>query len=40
MGIWTRGYHVSAVDRDEEKIGKYIHHQEEEGKKLDKLSLF
>ena len=38
--FWARGYHVSTVGRDEAMIRNYIKHQEEEDKKLDKLSLF
>ena len=40
QSFWARGYHVSTVGRDEEKIRKYIRHQEQEDRKLDKLSLF
>ena len=40
QSFWARGYHVSMVGRDEEKIRKYIRHQEQEDRKLDKLSLF
>ena len=40
QSFWARGYHVSTVGRDEEKIRKYIQHQEREDKRLDKLSLF
>ncbi|WP_294957320.1 transposase, partial [Sulfurovum sp.] len=40
QSFWARGYHVSTVGRDEEKIRKYIQHQEQEDRKLDKLSLF
>lgn len=38
QSFWARGYHVSTVGRDEEKIRKYIRHQED--RKFDKLSLF
>jgi putative transposase len=38
--FWARGYHVSTVGRDEAMIRNYIKHQEEEDKKLDRLSLF
>jgi putative transposase len=38
--FWSRGYHVFTVGRDEEKIRNYIQHQEQEDRKLDKLSLF
>ncbi len=40
QSFWARGYHVSTVGRDEEKIRNYIRHQEQEDRKLDKLSLF
>ena len=40
QSFWARGYHVSTVGRDEEKIRKYIRHQEQEDRKFDKLSLF
>ena len=38
--FWARGYHVSTVGRNEEKIRNYIRHQENEEKRLDNLSLF
>ena len=38
--FWARGYHVSTVGRDEAMIRNYIKHQEEEDKRLDRLSLF
>jgi putative transposase len=40
QSFWARGYHVSTVGRVEEKIRRYIRHQEQEDRKLDKLSLF
>ena len=40
QSFWVRGYHVSTVGKDEEKIRNYIRHQEQEDGKLDKLSLF
>ena len=40
QSFWARGYHVSTVGRDEEKIRNYIRHQENEDRRLDKLSLF
>jgi len=40
QSFWARGYHVSTVGRDEEKIRKYIQNQEKEDKRLDKLALF
>ena len=36
----ARGYHVSTVGRDEEKIRQYIRHQENEERRLENLSLF
>jgi putative transposase len=40
QSFWARGYHVSTVGRDEAMIKNYIKHQENEDKRLDKLSLF
>ena len=40
QSFWARGYHVSTVGRDEAMIRNYIKHQEEEDKRLDRLSLF
>ena len=40
QSFWARGYHVSTVGRDEEKIRKYIQNQEKEDRRLDKLALF
>ena len=40
QSFWARGYHVSTVGRDEEKIRRYIRHQEAEDQKFDKLALF
>ena len=40
QSFWARGYHVSTVGRDEEKIRKYIQNQEREDRRLDKLALF
>jgi putative transposase len=40
QSFWARGYHVSTVGRDEEKIRKYIQSQEKEDRRLDKLALF
>ena len=40
QSLWARGYHVSTVGRDEEKIRKYIQNQEREDERLDKLALF
>jgi putative transposase len=35
----ARGYYVSAVDRDEAAIRKYIQHQEAEDQRQDQLAL-
>ena len=40
QNFWARGYHVSTVGRDESMIRNYIKHQEEEDKRLDRISLF
>ncbi len=40
QSFWAKGYHVSTVGRDEEKIRNYIKHQEKEDNRLDKLALF
>ncbi len=40
QSFWARGYHISTVGRDEEKIRNYIRSQENEDRKMDKLSLF
>ncbi|MBD3793335.1 MAG: IS200/IS605 family transposase [Campylobacterales bacterium] len=39
QSFWARGYRVSTVGRDEEKIRNYIQHQENEDRKLEQLSL-
>ena len=38
--FWARGYHVSAVGRDEETVREYIRAQEKEDRRLDQLNLF
>ena len=38
--FWARGYHVSAVGRDEKAVREYIRSQEKEDRRLDQLSLF
>ena len=38
--FWARGYSVSTVGRDEEKIRKYIKHQEQEDSRLEQLNLW
>jgi len=40
QSFWARGYHVSTVGREEEKIRRYIRHQEAEDQKFDKLARF
>ena len=37
MHFWARGYYVSTVGADEERIRMYIRHQEEEDKKMNRL---
>ena len=37
--FWARGYFVSTVGRDEEKIRAYIRRQEQEDERLDQLRL-
>ena len=38
--FWARGYYVSTVGRDEERIKQYISKQKTEDKRLDQLELF
>ncbi len=38
--FWARGYFVSTVGRDEEKIREYIRAQEEEDQRLDQLRMW
>jgi len=38
--FWARGYFVSTVGQDEQKIRQYIQQQEAEDKRLDQLALF
>ena len=38
--FWARGYFVSTVGRDETVVREYIHHQEEEDKRVDQLSMW
>ena len=38
--FWARGYFVSTVGRDEEKIREYIRNQEKEDIRIDQLKLF
>ena len=37
--FWARGYFVSTVGRDEEKIREYIRHQEVEDQRVDQLGM-
>jgi putative transposase len=37
--FWARGYFVSTVGRDEEKIREYIRHQEADDRRIDQLGL-
>ena len=39
QSFWARGYYVSTVGRDEEKIRRYIREQEEHEKLLEQLRL-
>ena len=38
--FWARGYFVSTVGQDEQKIRQYIQQQEAEDKRLEQLALF
>lgn len=38
--FWARGFLVSTVGRDEGVVREYIRNQEEEGKRLDQLSMW
>ena len=38
--FWARGYHVSAVGRDEATVREYIKAQEAEDRRLEQLNLF
>jgi len=38
--FWARGYFVSTVGRDEQKIREYIRAQEEEDRRLDQLRMW
>jgi putative transposase len=40
MQFWARGYHVSAVGRDEQAVREYIRSQESEDRRLEQLSIF
>lgn len=39
QSFWARGYFVSTVGRDEQKIREYIRNQEAEDRRLEQLSL-
>ena len=39
QSFWVRGYFVSTVGRDEQKIREYIRNQEAEDRRLEQLSL-
>ena len=39
QNFWARGYFVSTVGRDEQKIREYIRQQESEDKRIDQLSI-
>ena len=38
--FWARGYFVSTVGKDEERVKEYIRHQEAEDKRIDQLRLY
>ena len=38
--FWARGYFVSTVGTDEETIREYIRQQEQEDRRLDKMTMF
>jgi putative transposase len=40
MHFWARGYFVSTVGADEERVRDYIKKQEQEDTRLDQLRLF
>lgn len=40
QSFWARGYYVSTVGRDEQKIREYIQNQEKEDQRIDQLRLF
>jgi putative transposase len=40
MHFWARGYFVSTVGADEERVRDYIKKQEKEDTRLDQLRLF
>ncbi len=38
--FWARGYFVSTVGRDEERVRRYIREQEKEDRRIDQLGIF
>ena len=38
--FWTRGYFVSTVGKDEQKIKDYVRHQQAEDKRIEQLRLY
>ena len=38
--FWARGYYVSTVGKDEEKIKEYVREQQEEDKRIEQLRLY
>jgi putative transposase len=38
--FWARGYFVSTVGKDEQKIKDYVRHQQAEDKRIDQLRLY
>ena len=39
-GIWSTGYFVSTVGKDEQKIKEYVSHQQAEDERIDQLRLY
>ena len=37
--FWARGYFVSTVGKDEQKIKEYVSHQQAEDKRIDQLRM-
>ena len=40
QSFWARGYYISTVGRDEERVREYIKDQEKEDQRLDQLNMF
>jgi putative transposase len=38
--FWARGYYVSTVGKDEEKIKKYVQEQQAEDKRIEQMRLY